>query len=377
MTSPTNISIIGIGKLGLCFSLTLERAGYNILGVDVSTEYITNLNSKNFLSSEPGVSEALQTSLKFKATTSLQEAFGFSNVLYILVATPSLEDGSYDHSQIEKVVSQLLKSEPPAEKKYLIIGCTTMPEYCDTLQERLKNHNYEVCYNPEFIAQGSILADQRRPAQVLIGASSPEAIDTIKAHYQRMTDNEPAFCIMSRTEAEICKLATNCFLTTKISYANMIGDLCIKANANPNVVLKSIGADHRISSRYLGHGFGYGGPCFPRDNRALAKYSHSKGVNPLLGEASDKINELHLEHQVEYYIQENPDKKVPVRFDYVTYKRESTLITESQQLKFAARLAEEGYIVTIEERPEVIREVGNIYGDLFTYENKKKMGDQL
>ena len=92
---------------------------------------------------------------------------------------------------------------------------------------------------------------------------------------------------------------------------------------------------------------------------------------------SDKINELHLEHQVEYYIQENPDKKVPVRFDYVTYKRESTLITESQQLKFAARLAEEGYIVTIEERPEVIREVGNIYGDLFTYENKKKMGDQL
>ena len=343
-----NISVIGVGKLGLCFSLTLEKNGYNVLGLDVSPEYVESLNSRTFKSSEHGVNELLEVADNFKATLSLQEVVDHSSVLFVVVATPSLENGRYDHSQIDGLVKSLKDLGPQESKKELVICCTTMPGYCDQIQEQVKDLNYVVSYNPEFIAQGTILRDQAEPDMVLIGEGSKHSGDLLEEIYHKHTDNNPRICRMSPLEAEITKIALNCFLTTKIAYANMVGDIVRKAGGNQDRVLAAIGEDTRIGGKYLRYGYGYGGPCFPRDNRALALYAGDLGIEALISLASDASNKNHLE--------------------YITYKPESTLLEESQQLQFAVGIARHGFNVTIKERQEVIQELKNIYGDLFKYE---------
>ena len=363
------ISLIGVGKLGLCFALTLEKAEYEILGCDINQEYVRSLNNRDFNSDEPDVNKHLQNTVNFRATTDLKETVNHSNILFLLVATPSLSNGRYDHKQIESVIGQLILMGHQEDQKHLVICCTTMPSYCDTVQERLKDYNYVVNYNPEFIAQGRILKDQLRPDMILIGEGSRESGDILQEIYEKHTINEPKVCRMSRTEAEICKISLNCFLTTKIAFANMVGDIAIYSGCDPKPILEAIGSDTRIGTKYLGYGFGYGGPCFPRDNRALGIHGSDVGVDALISEASDQSNEKHLEYQVEIF-KRNNKIDVPVEFDYVTYKPESTILTESQQLLFATRLALSGYKIVIRERQVVIDQVRKEYGEIFTYEKR-------
>jgi len=365
-----NISIIGVGKLGLCFALTLEKAGYSVLGLDITPEYVEKINNKTLKSSEQGVEKMLQQSEAFKATLSLSSTLHFSNYLYVVVATPSLSDGRYDHTQIDKLVDKLIGFGKQECTKNLIICCTTMPGYCDSINEKLRELNYTVSYNPEFIAQGTILRDQAMPDMVLIGEGDIEVGNTIQEMYEKITSNEPRICRMSRKEAEICKISLNCFLTTKIAFANMIGDIALKSECRPDVILRAIGSDSRVGNKYLGYGYGYGGPCFPRDNRALAIYSEDVGIEATISIASDKSNKKHLENQLSYYIR-NSDKETEIIFDYITYKPQSTMLVESQQLKFAVSLAKEGYKVVLNERKSVIEELKTIYGNLFTYKERE------
>ena len=141
-----NISIIGVGKLGLCFSLSLEKAGYNVTGVDVVESYVSQLNNKTFNSNEPGVNERLSECSNFTATLDLKSTLN-SNTIFVIVATPSLPNGRYDHTQIDKVVEKLIKYGPRKERVELIINATTMPGYCDILQEKLKDHNLKKLLN--------------------------------------------------------------------------------------------------------------------------------------------------------------------------------------------------------------------------------------
>lgn len=363
------VSVIGIGKLGLCFALTLEKNGFNVLGVDVFQDYINSINKKTLKSSEQGVEELLSLSKNFVSTDSLEEAIKHSNILFVVVATPSLDNGRYDHSQVDNLVEKIKLLGKQEQTKHFVICCTTMPQYCDSVQEKLSEFNYVVSYNPEFIAQGTILKNQEKPDMVLIGEGSKEAGDILEEIYKKHTSNEPAIHRMSRIEAEICKISLNCFLTTKIAFANMVGDIAIETNCNPDKILSAIGSDSRIGKKYLGYGFGYGGPCFPRDNRALAIYANDIGINAAISVASDESNKLHLKYQVQNFIKNNPEKKVT--FDCITYKPESTMLIESQQLQFAIQLAKKGYSVLIKERQEVVEEVKRKYGDLFVYEIRR------
>jgi nucleotide sugar dehydrogenase len=363
------ISLIGIGKLGLCFALTLEKSGYDVLGCDISQEYVNAINSKTFTSDEQGVTELLKQSENLTGTTNIQDCIEHSDMLFVLVATPSLANGKYDHSQIDRVVENLISFGSQEQHKDLVICCTTMPEYCETVQQKLAKYNYTVSYNPEFIAQGTILRDQAAPSLVLIGEGSKWAGDKIQEIYEKSTHNEPTFARMPLTQAEICKISLNCFLTTKISFANMIGDIARFNGFDPTPILKAIGSESRISPKYLNYGYGYGGPCFPRDNRALAIYAKEKGVDALISKASDKYNNIHLNYQLELFKKEQ-DCSQPVVFDYVTYKPESTMLEESQQLLFAVAVASAGYIVILRERQSVIDKVKELYGNLFIYETR-------
>lgn len=362
-----NISIIGIGKLGLCFGLTLEKSGYNVLGVDIKQSYVDLINNKQISSSEVGVEELLSKCVNFRATTSIREALDHSDMLFVIVATPSLPNGRYDHSQVDDVIEKLKQFGRQQTQKHFIVCCTVMPTYCDSIAKQLNKLNYTVSYNPEFIAQGTILRDQANPDMVLIGEANKNVGDMIQSVYERHTINQPRYARMSPLEAEITKLSLNCFLTTKIAYANMVGDIVKSVGGNPDIVLSAIGADSRIGNKYLKYGYGYGGPCFPRDNRALAIFANDINMPAKISEATDISNKLHLDQQVTMFIKTNQDKNKQVIFDYVSYKPESTMLLESQQLAFAVALAKQGYNILIHERKEVIEELRNEYGNLFSY----------
>ncbi|MBL4709044.1 MAG: UDP-glucose/GDP-mannose dehydrogenase family protein [Flavobacteriales bacterium] len=360
------IGIVGLGKLGLCMALNLERSGHSILGVDINKQYINSINSKTLRSPEPNVESYLNTSQNFIASTDYTTLINKDcKVIFIVVATPSLASGGYDHSQIDTVINHFISFGVSEEKKHIVINCTTMPSYCDSLAQKLKPYNYSLSYNPEFIAQGSIIKDQQYPDQVLIGSNNADALQNIEEIYRSMCKNEPSFCTMSLISAEITKLATNCFLTTKISFANSIGDLAQKVGAETDKILSAIGSDSRIGSKYLGYGFGFGGPCFPRDNRALSKYATDNEYHLLISEATDLTNSAHLEFQFNQWMK-IPEKE-SIEFDHVSYKKGTDILEESQQLALAYKLAKAGRTVIIHENDEVITKLKSIHGELFTY----------
>jgi UDPglucose 6-dehydrogenase len=362
------IGVIGIGKLGICFALSAERKNYRVFGVDVSQSYVDQINNKSLVSNEPSVTEYLQQAKNFEASTKLKDLVREDlTLLFVFVATPSLPDGSYDHSQIEKISDELITFEKRAQTVHLVIGCTTMPKYCDKLAEKLAPYNYTVSYNPEFIAQGNIIKDQQYPDQVLIGEANEEAGDKIQTLYTALCENSPTFCRMDRTSAEICKIATNCFLTTKISFANSIGDLAIQTGADKDKILAAIGADSRIGSKYLKYGFGFGGPCFPRDNRALGKFAAENNYQLLISEATDEVNKRHLAFQLEQYLNEYPEGAT-ITFDGISYKKGSNLLDESQQLALALALKKQKRIILIREQKEVIASLEKLYPNLFIFE---------
>ena len=151
---------------------------------------------------------------------------------------------------------------------------------------------------------------------------------------------------MSTRAAELTKIAVNCFLTTKISYANQVGQVMIKDGMDDEVdkVLNAIGSDDRIGTKYLGFGFGFGGPCFPRDNRAFAAYSQQVGVQNSIGEVTDNFNDEHTEFLRDYYLNKNKEE-LPFCFKYLTYKPGIDILTESRPHDLAKALLDEGYKV--------------------------------
>jgi len=362
------IGIIGIGRLGLCLALNLERAGYKVLGIDVSPELTDAVNKKTLRSSEPLVEEYLLQAKQLEASTDLSLLVQRDiHAVFIIVPTPSLPNGSFDHSYIDAVAQSLRSYGKRNTTCHLVINSTTMPGYCDTLHNAMKDLNYVVSYNPEFIAQGSIIEDQIKPDQVLIGEGSIEAGNEIENIYRRLCRNQPVFCRMDRVSAEITKLATNCFLTTKISFANAIGDLALKAGGDPEKVLSAIGADTRIGHKYFKYGFGYGGPCFPRDNRAFTGFARAQQHSMLISEATDATNELHHQFLLDQWLATYKEQE-PITFDSVTYKKGTDILEESQQLKLAVDLANAGRRVTIKESAAVIGKLQQLYGNLFSYE---------
>jgi nucleotide sugar dehydrogenase len=364
-----NVSVVGIGRLGLCFALVLEKKGYNVVGVDIAAPYVEKINKKELKSNEPMVEELLKGCTKMKATTSLQEALDHSDILFILVDTPSTGgERHYDHSKLGSVLLAINSFKP--KNKHIVIGCTILPGYIHNVGRSLVADcvNCTLSYNPEFIAQGDIVNGQLRPDMVLIGEGSKAAGDRMQVIYEKMTDNKTKICRMSPESAEICKLGVNCFITMKISFANLIGDIADRTpGADKYAITNAIGQDSRVGVKYLRPGFGFGGPCFPRDNRALGGYGEMVGVDPLLFRATDSYNKYHTGVQMKDLLAEGKDDYV---FTGIAYKSKTRvpIIEESQRLVLAAGLAQAGRKVTVRDFRDTIVECRKEFGSLFSYE---------
>ena len=345
------IGLIGAGRLGLCLALLIENAGYKVLASDVREDYVQALNKGVLGTTEPQTHEYLWAAENIEFTTDNDRVIRECDLIFTLVATPSLEDGSYDVNAVWKVVDDFKAASDVLAGKSLVVGCTTNPGDCDLFQEQLAPYGVDVYYNPEFIAQGSIIKDLQNADMVLVGGNGHHVPD-IEEIYKKIQVNEPSIHFMSTRAAELTKIAVNCYLTTKISYANQVGQVMIKDGMEDEVdtVLQAIGSDSRVGTKYLGFGFGFGGPCFPRDNRAFSAYAQQVGVQNSIGETTDNFNDEHTEFLVDYYLNKNKEE-LPFCFKHLTYKAGIDILTESRPYDLALRLLDEGYKVYCTDVP--------------------------
>ena len=365
-----NLGIVGVGKLGICYAIILAKAGYKVYIYDINRLILDNIKNDTYNYNEPGLNDLIS---EFKSNIilsyDLNDIYKNCDIIFTYIQTPSLDNGLYNHEYIDKFINETLKFDNnDNDNKIIIINSTVIPEYCNSIKEKLKLNNFSLCYNPSFIAQGSIISNIINPDIILIGIDDNDNDN----NYNKIIDIYDKILInndknkykkMNLLEAEITKLSINCFITTKITYANMIGDYLINKNCNPDIVLNAIGSDSRIGNKYFKYGFGYGGPCLPRDNKALYEYGNQNNYNFNICNINDMNNAKHLLFQFENL----KNSKEPIEFKYITYKDISDILEQSQKLELAILLAKNKNKVIIYERPFIIEILKNKYNDLFEY----------
>jgi len=295
------ISVIGLGKLGRPISEVFKKNGYRVIGIDIGDSY--------------GV---------------------LGDITFVIVPTPSEKNNKFTSCYVDDVLNQIKQNQIVA------IVSTIMPGETDRLQ---KNYPHlTLLYNPSFVALGSVAYDFTHPDFVFIGGYSEPAIKSLKSIYRKILKTKPQFAILTPLEAEIAKLALNCYITAKITFANQIGNLCYRLGIASDNVLGAIGKDSRIGSKYFKAGLGYGGPCFPRDNLALSEYFWDKSITPTLFKTIHSLNGNQV-YEIIQRIEELHPKTVG--FSGLSYK-EGTDVEEWSQLKMIYdKLKALGYDVRI------------------------------
>jgi len=358
------IGLIGAGRLGICLALLMEGAGYDVLVSDIREDYVDNLNNRVISTTEPFVEERLSKAVNFEATTDNKRVIKECDIIFTLVATPSLTDGSYNVNAVYEVIRDIQTAGDVSGKTF-VVGCTTNPGDCSRFQDLLTSYDVNVVYNPEFIAQGSIIRDLENADMVLIGGGGKHLEDLMGIYYGIQV-TKPSISVMSTTSAEIVKIAINCYMTTKISFANMIGEVLVLSGLEDEIdsVLESIASDSRIGSKYLKYGFGFGGPCLPRDNRAFGKYAEKLGLKYNLGTTTDDFNNEHAKFLKNYFLNKNIEN-LPFHFEYISYKKGTDILTESQQYKLCIDLLDAGSEVYVSDNPHIIKQVEVLLTDKY------------
>jgi len=217
--------------------------------------------------------------------------------------------------------------------------------YLERVSGKRAGSDFGLCYNPEFIALGSVIRDFLNPDFILIGESDQRSGEILADLYKNVCENDPPIARMNFINAELTKLALNTFVTTKISFANMLARICEKLpGADVDVITSALGLDSRIGSKYLKGAVGYGGPCFPRDNAAFAIFARSLGEHAILAEATDTYNRQQVERIVKL-VKRNFPQNGKVGILGLAYKPDTDVVEEAQGLLLAQALTEDGVSV--------------------------------
>jgi len=350
------IAVVGTGHVGLVTAATLAHFGHVVVGMDHDTEKIDCLRSGVVPIFEPGLQELVSASRdRLRATTDLAEAAD-GDVTILLVPTPSNERGAFSNEYVLAAIKELGRGLASKDEYHVVvIGSTVMPGSCDgeiraTLERvsgRTVGESLGLCYSPEFIALGNVIRNMLEPDMVLVGESDPRAGAVVEELFRGVCENNPPFRRMSLVNAELTKIAVNTYVTMKISYANSLADICERLpGADVDVVTDALGLDTRIGAKYLRGAIAYGGPCFPRDNKAFATLARDLGAQALLAEATDAINVAQTDRLARIVQSQLRDGQA-VGILGLAYKPDTGVIEESAGLALARILGEAAYEVFV------------------------------
>jgi UDPglucose 6-dehydrogenase len=351
------LSIVGLGKLGAPLAAVFASKGHNVFGVDVNPEHVAALACGRAPVEEPRLQELIDCCQeRLTATTSHEEAVLASDLTFVVVPTPSEADGAFSNRHVVAAVQAIGRG---LRKKggYHVINITTtvMPgstggiirESLEAACGRHVGDHLGLCYNPEFVALGRVVHDLLYPDLILLGESDSKAGEMVESFYRSVCENRPSIRRMNLINAEITKLSINAFLTTKISYANMLAEICDQIpGADVDIVTSAMGLDTRIGEKYLRAATAYGGPCFPRDNIAFGSLARSIGARADIAEATDRLNR----HQIERLLAQVRAQAAPgstIGIFGLSYKAGTPVIEESPGIALAARLKDSGYLLKV------------------------------
>lgn len=305
------VSVIGLGKVGLPLAACLASAGFDVCGFDTNPAQAEMLEhhdpADDAICFEAGLSDHLIAGAsRLWAAQDIADAIRNSTMSFIIVPTPSVEDGSFALSYVEAVCTDIAHALRDIGHNHVIVLVSTVsPGSVDghivPLLEKLSGKrcgpDFGVCYAPALIALGDVITGFTRPDLAFVGEVDGQGADRLMAFYQRFLPSDTPLHRMRATSVEVAKIALNNFLTMKIGFSNMIGHLCARtADANAQHVLSALGDDKRIGKKFLNAGMGFGGPCLPRDNAALAASFRAAALETQFPDAIAQSNVDHATH---------------------------------------------------------------------------------
>jgi len=343
------LTVVGAGYVGLTTAVCLAHLGNEVMVVEKLPEKVQALKEGKVPFYEPGLEEMLKENLSLGRlffTTELKEGLDFSDVIFICVGTPQRPDGSADLSQVEEVARETARF---MESYKLLVEKSTVPVNTHKLIKRtveryLKRRGkileFDVASNPEFLREGSAVRDFLEPDRIVIGVESERARRIMEELYK---DFKCPIIFTDPATAELIKHASNSFLAMKISYINMVADLCEKVGADVRLVAEGMGYDKRIGREFLRAGIGWGGSCFPKDIKAFIKMAKDHGVDFSLLEEVDKINQrraVQFVEKVKSVLWSLKDKTLAVWG--LSFKPNTDDIREAPSLRLVPMLLKEG-----------------------------------
>jgi UDPglucose 6-dehydrogenase len=290
------------------------------------------------------------------ATSDYETAIRESSTTFIVVNTPSESDGRFSSHYLRAASSKIggiLRQK--SEYHNVVVTSTVLPGTTrnvvrTAIEEDSKKkcgRDFGLCYNPEFIALGDVIRGLSHPDFVLIGEYDRRSGDITESIYEKMCDNKPPVARMSIENAELTKIALNSYVTMKISFANVLAELCERLpGGDIDKITSALGLDRRIGAAYLKGGLAFGGPCFPRDNKAFAFAARQLGCEARLSEATDATN-LHQTSRWVLLIDSKVPKHSKIAILGVTYKPNTEVVEASPALELARRLLQLGHQVNL------------------------------
>ena len=346
------IAIIGTGYVGLVTGVCLADFGNDIICIDNNKEKIDILNKGQLPIYEPGLKEIIERNRDYKRiefTTDIKYAVSHSEVIFITVGTPEKEDGDADLKYVFEVAKDIAcymnDYKVVVDKSTIPIGTGKKVKEIiqNILKDRKVNYKFDVVSNPEFLREGKALYDFMHPDRIVIGSGSKKAIEIMKEVYRVLKLNDIPFITTNLETAEMIKYASNAFLAMKISYVNEIANLCERVGADIQVVTSAMGRDGRISPKFLHCGPGYGGSCFPKDTKALAKIGKENNSPITLIESTIKANQnqkLKMVEKIEKTMENVKDKTIAILG--LSFKPETDDIREAPSMVIIEELYQRG-----------------------------------
>lgn len=354
-----NIAVFGLGKLGAPMVAVFASKGHSVIGYDTNHEYVAALGVGQSPVKEVGLSSLLQQNRdNIRGMASTLGAVSSSELIFVVVPTPSNPDGRLSTVYIESAAASIgaaLRVQADDIYRVIVLTSTIMPKQTEdvfiytleSISNKKCGKNFGVCYNPEFIALGSVIRDMQNPDFVLIGQSDKIAGDRLMEFYTTIIPMGTPVLRMSLPSAELTKLAVNTYVTTKISYANMLAEISERIpGADAHTVAVAVGTDSRIGQKYLQPATAYGGPCFPRDNHALIALAKSLGASADIAEATDRINRRQTE-QLADKIYHVVGGRGTVAILGLAYKPNTPVCEESAGVHLANLLCKRGVPVVV------------------------------
>lgn len=363
------LTVIGTGYVGLVSGTCFAETGNTVICVDIDAAKVVRMQAGEMPIYEPGLELLFHRNTaagRLHFTTDLAAAIKDAEIIFLALPTPPGEDGSADLSYVLGVTAQL--SELITDYKVIVDKSTvpvgTAERVHKLLAEKLSTDLFDVVSNPEFLREGVAVDDFMKPDRVVIGTSSPRAQEKMSQLYQPFLRQGNPLLFMDERSAEMTKYAANSYLATRISFMNEIANLCERLGADVDMVRRGIGSDFRIGKHFLYAGLGYGGSCFPKDVKALAKMADDQNYDFRILQAvmatNDQQWQLFVNKVENYYNDDLRGKSFAIWG--LSFKPNTDDIREAPALYIIDKLLQQGATVRVFD-PEAMAHVAAIYAD--------------